>query len=501
MQALGECADNSDARDALARIPPPPPRGLRAEADPVGQVVRLTWKPADGLSYSSVIYRADGPAPPAAPSELDRRATVRSRGAWEDTEPLIGRPMWYAVYTERGGTRAISREGEVVPRAVLLAVAPAFSARAGDGEVALSWTLPDNADGLEISRGVIGPDGAIVPGTTVSLPTQGTQTRSLTDPDTANGSAYRYAARAAYRYRTPGGLDVVHRSAETTRDATPILRPQPPGPVQARGAPAPKDVGSYLYKVELDWSQGDGDGVVKVVRSVPDGVSILPGRDFPERELHSSQLVLEPDQRSDIWWFDTQSPLCSYTPVLFLNGWCYAGAPRHFASGPEVTNLEAEPAGAVVRVRWSWPDEIDIAVVAWDARRDPFDPVAATHQQWVRRPPGQQAARFDLPVDAPAGLYVRVAAVRRSAGIDYVTSGVTTGVTVVGPTAEAPPQAPEPEPGPEPEPEIVAEATPAGPRGAEPPPAESFGSESVGQPDGGPSPGRRRGWPWRGHRG
>jgi hypothetical protein len=99
MQALKACADNSDAVDALARIPPPPPRGLRAEADPVDQEVRLAWEPVAGLSYSSVIYRADGPVPPAALSEWDRLAMLRSRGEWKDTKPLVGRPMWYAVYT------------------------------------------------------------------------------------------------------------------------------------------------------------------------------------------------------------------------------------------------------------------------------------------------------------------------------------------------------------------------------------------------------------------
>ena len=44
------------------------------------------------------------------------------------------------------------------------------------------------------------------------------------------------------------------------------------------------------------WPQTAGDGVVKVVRSVPDGASILVGHDFPESALGSSHLVLEPDR-------------------------------------------------------------------------------------------------------------------------------------------------------------------------------------------------------------
>lgn len=481
-EALRLCADDSGARDGLARIPPPPPRRLRAEPDQARKVVRMTWDPAPGLDYSSVIFRADGPVPPAAPSGQHRLAAVHRRGEWEDTAPLVGLPMWYAVYTERDIATTLSRRGEVTAQAVLLTAEPQFTARPGEGHVALSWTLPDNAVGLEISRHVLGPDGAAIPETTVSLPLPGSGTRSVIDRNVRNGTTYRYTARARFGYQSQGGQYVERQSAGTAHDVTPTARPELPGPVQARGSLPPSGVGVYLYKVELRWPRTAEDGVVKVVRSVPDGASILVGHDFPESALGSSHLVLEPDQSDDLWWFKVL-PLCSYTPVLFLNGRCYSGSPRHFAMGPEVADLRAQASAASARVTWSWPDEADAAVVAWELDTEPFDPVAALSQERVARLPGQQTGWLEVPAREPQRLIVRVAVIRRSDGIDYITSGVTTSVR---PTAGVPA-----------EPSAPASSPASGPipAGGGVPGGEDPGG-TVPRREDGRRPGFRRGFPW-----
>jgi Double zinc ribbon len=438
-EALRLCADNTGTRDALARISPPPPRRLRAEPDLARKVVRLTWDPAPGLDYSSVIFRADGPVPPAAPNGQYRRAAVHGKGEWEDTAALVGLPMWYAVYTERDITTTLSRHGVVTAQAVLLTADPQFTVRPGEGRVELSWTLPDNALGLEISRHEIGPDDAAIPQEPVTLPLPGLGARSLIDRDVRNGTSYRYVARTRFGYQSQGGQFVECQSAGTAREVTPTARPELPGPVQARGSEP--DAPTSLYKVELRWQQTAADGVVKVVRSVPDGASILVGHDFPESALGRSHLVIEPDQRYDFWWFK-KLPLCSYTPVLFLNGRCYAGSPRHFAMEPEVTDLRAQASATAARVTWSWPDEAEGAVVAWEAGAEPFDPAAASDQKRVARGPGQRTGQLDVPAQEPELLIVRVAVIRRSDGIDYITSGVTTSVR---PPAEVPAEPPAPD--------------------------------------------------------
>jgi hypothetical protein len=480
-EALRLCADNAGARDALGRISPPPPRRLRAEPDLARKVVRLTWDPAPGLDYSSVIFRADGPVPPAVPNAQHRRAAVHGQGEWEDTAPPVGLPMWYSVYTERDITATLSRHGAVTSQAVLLTAEPQFTVRPGESRVELSWTLPDNAVGLEISRQVIGPDGAAVPDEMVSLALPGPGARSLIDADVRNGTRYHYVARARFGYLAQDGQYVERQSAGTAREVTPAARPELPGPVQVRGSEP--DAPTCLYKVELSWPQTAADGVVKVVRSVPDGASILVGRDFPESALGRSHLVIEPDQRYDFWWFK-KLPLCSYTPVLFLNGQCYPGSPRHFAVEPEVTDLRAQASAAAARITWSWPDEAEAAIVAWDVDTEPFDPAAAPNRKQVARAPGQRTGRLEVPASEPGRLIVRVAVVRRSDGIDYITSGVSTSVR---PAAEAPvePSAPDP--------------PPAGPAEAAEPAEVAGPAEAADGGPGGKDPGPRhagRRFPW-----
>jgi hypothetical protein len=454
-EALRLCADNTGARDALVRISPPPPRRLRAEPDLARKVVRLTWDPAPGLDYSSVIFRADGPVPPAVPNGQYRRAAVHGKGEWEDTAPLVGLPMWYAVYTERDVATTLSRHGVVTAQAVLLTAEPQFTVRPGEGRVELSWTLPDNALGLEISRHVIGPDNAAILEEPVSLPLPGLGARSLIDRDVRNGTKYRYVARARFGYQSQGGQFVERQSQGTAREVTPTARPELPGPVQARGSEP--DAPTALYKVELRWQQTAADGVVKVVRSVPDGASILVGHDFPESALGRSHLVIDPDQRYDFWWFK-KLPLCSYTPVLFLNGRCYAGSPRHFAMEPEVTDLRAQASAAAARITWSWPDEAEAAVVAWEVGTEPFDPSAAPNQKRVARGPGQRTGWLEVPAHEPERLIVRMAVIRRSDGIDYITSGVSTSVRPVAEVPAEPPPDPPPAAGPAP----AADGAPGG---------------------------------------
>ncbi|HEX4832661.1 MAG TPA: zinc ribbon domain-containing protein [Trebonia sp.] len=447
-EALHACADHAAARDGLALIPPPPPRRLRAEPDLARKVVRLTWEAVPGLSYSSVIFRSPRPLADSAPDGQYRRAVVRGRGEWEDNAPPAGVPLWYAVFTERDGATALSAHGAVTSPAVVLTADPELTLLPGDGQVRISWRLPENAGGIELTRAEVGPGGAVVPGTAIPLPLPAPGTRFLADADVRNGVTYRYVARATFGsggHAGQGGQGAGQRSPGTTRDVTPAARPQPPGAVAVRGYAPPPGVAVYLHRVELRWPQGP-DGIVKVIRTVPEGVALPGGDDFPEAALHSSQLVIEPDQGGDYWF--TGLSLCTYTPVLFLNGRCYPGEPRHYALGPEVAGLLAEAgaaaadasgaAGALVAVTWTWPDAADAAVVAWDSPAGPFDPVAAPGHVRVARSPGQRAGRLDVPADDPHRLVLRVAAVRRAGGLDYVTSGLSVSATAsVRPPAPA----------------------------------------------------------------
>jgi hypothetical protein len=168
-------------------------------------------------------------------------------------------------------------------------------------------------------------------------------------------------------------------------------------------------------------------GVVRIVRTVPGRESLLVGDEFPEADLQSKGLVLEAG-KPDIW-LDDDLLLCSYTPVLVLGGRCYAGEPRRYAGGPQVTGLRAESDGQSVRVSWNWPKGVTDALVAWSAFTEPFDPLKAPHLARVTRAGGQATGRHDIQRAPSRQLMVQVAAIVSFEGRDYFTSGVTTKLT------------------------------------------------------------------------
>jgi hypothetical protein len=345
---------------------------------------------------------------------------------WEDTAPAIGIPVSYAVYTQRDVGGVMSRGAAVTEQPVFLSAEARLSARTGDGRVELAWTLPDNATGIDIRRYELRRDG-VAEDTAVALPTPRPGSASFTDGSVRNGTAYRYVATVTFSYLGPGGRRGELRSPGTSCDVVPAPRPAVPGPVEAHGIPPHPRIPLYRHKVELRCPPPEA-GVLRIVRTAPGRESLLTGDEFPEADLESKGLVLEAG-KPDIWVLDDDLVICSYTPVLVVGGRCYAGKPRRYAGGPQVTGLRAESDGQAVHVSWGWPSGVSAALVTWDAYNEPFDPLAAHHSMRVPRAGSQATGRHDIQRSVGRQLMVQVAAIMSVDGRDYITSGVTTKIT------------------------------------------------------------------------
>jgi hypothetical protein len=411
-EALQRCADHGDARQELARVPPAPPRRLHASGDAERGIVSLTWDAAPDPGCASVVYRVTGTRPPASPVAWQRMQVVQGLSTWTDMAPLVGQPALYAVYTEREAGGTLSEGAAVAPGPVLLAAEAQCAAAPGDGQVEVTWTLPETAAGVEVLRADAGT-GAEAP-----LRVTGDAAGRHVDRDVVNGTRYRYTVIAVYGYTAADGTRAERRSRGVACEAVPAARPALPGPVLVRGFPPPPDLPMYWHKVELRWPPHD-TGVVKVVRTSPGEGYIGAGDEFPEADLgRKGRVLTEP---GDIW-FNKSLFLCTYTPVLVRGGRCYAGECRRYAMGPAVTGVRVQPSGDATRVTWAWPDAADAVIVAWDAGREPFDPLAAPFRARVARLRGEATGRHDIK-GAPAGLVVKVAAVTLFDGAEYVTSG------------------------------------------------------------------------------
>jgi hypothetical protein len=419
-EALQLCADNDDARRELSRIPPTPPRVLRATPHPERGVIRLTWEAAPEPGCVSVVVRADGIRPPASASGPGRHV-VHGQGAWEDTSPLIGLPMSYAVYTERDTGGAISERPAVLDEPVLLAVEARLAAVPGDRKVELSWELPPNATGVELRKEEV----ATGTGRILLPPAGGVKQR--TDQQVSNGVRYRYTAVAVFAVPLPGRGERVWKSRSVSCDVTPTIPPSLPGPVSAAGRP-PGQFALSVHEVKLDCPSVERGEVKIVVTGPGDGRPPRPGAQFHESELGTAvgHNFREPGEE-DIWWMDQDWR--QYTPVLVLNGRCYVGESRWYVRGPEVCGLLAEHKGTWVRVTWTWPDEKDIteALVAWRDSPEIGDPVNVATRQYIPRLAGADTGQCDIP--ASRRVFVKVAVVRKGqSGDAYITSGAQTDV-------------------------------------------------------------------------
>ena len=415
LEALAICADSIKAERELDRLPPSPPRGLRAQPDEKHRVVRLNWQEAPDEGCHSVVVRTDGPLSPGSPHGQPRR-TVPTPGTWEDPAPLVGQPMWYAVYTVRDGSGTLSKMAATTSEPVLLAVEPQLTARPGDNEVELTWTVPEHAR-VEIQREDVSA------GSLVRLPPPADGATRRIDSEVVNGQRYQYVARAVYQYEVPGRPAAVRHSNPVTRDVIPMAPPTPPGPLRVRGYAT--QFGLALQRVEFGWPPTDL-GEVRVLRSRPGQPVPETGAEILAEEL--SRRYGELVSGSEYAWLSSHERACYFTPVLLLpGGRCYPGRPRPYAVEPEVEGLRVEQAGASVRVTWNWPTDVEAALVTWDNECEVEDVVAAVRRRVVRRAAGAAGGACEITIGGREDV-VRVAAVVAAAGGEFFTTGLAASV-------------------------------------------------------------------------
>ena len=414
LEALAICADSTKAQRELDRLPPSPPRGLLAQPDEQHRVVRLSWQEAPDEGCHSVVVRTDGPTSPGSPQGHPRRA-VHTPGTWEDPAPLVGQPMWYAVYTVRDASGTLSKVAATTSEPVLLAVEPQLTARPGDNEVELTWTVPEHAR-VEIQREDVSA-GSLV---RLPPPTDGA-TRRI-DGEVVNGQRYRYVARAVYQYEVPGGPIAVRHSKPVTQEIIPMAPPTLPGPLRVRGYAT--QFGFALQRVEFGWPPADL-GEVRVLRSRPGQPVPESGAEILAAELGRYGELLSGSQYI---WLSDHERACYFTPVLLLpGGRCYPGRPRPYAVGPEIDGLRAEQAGTSVRVTWNWPTNVEAALVTWNDECEVEDVAAARLNRMVWHAEGAASGACAIEVGGQE-TFVRVAAVVVVAGGRFFTTGLAASV-------------------------------------------------------------------------
>jgi hypothetical protein len=314
-------------------------------------------------------------------------------------------PLTYAVFTERSGT--LSAPAVAAP--VVVAADADVRCQAQDGQVVVTWSVPEHAVGAEVVRQTVGE-----PASPIVL--AGAEAGRLVDTGVRNGVRYRYTVRIAYS--DPGGRRLW--SGGRSQDVTPRKRPAPPGPLIVTGSRP--EFGFSEHKTQIRCPPPER-GIVKVVRQAG-SESLHNGDQRPEGDLRRDGLVLEGTPPVADFWIDKGITRCSYVPVLVLDGVGHVGPARRYALAPEPSDLQGEFIGAAVRLGWAWPEGHDEMLVGYDTTEQPLDPTAARGQVRVGRARGDRAGGCDISAARDERMFVIVATVVKHDGIDFMTSGV-----------------------------------------------------------------------------
>lgn len=375
-------------------------------ADPaVG--VSLNWEPSPEPGVSYVVFRTTGPNPPTSVEAMPGQQIAETgTTSWLDrgATRLAGQPIWYAVFAKRRGTYSIAALTEPV---LVAADVVDLRSQVQDGRVILTWALPEHAAQVEVRRTDFGSAAdtrlvaCVEPG-------------RVDDQLVHNGVRYRYTIRVGYR-------DLAGRicwSPGVSCTATPMGRPAPPGPLTITGEAS--TTGMFNHRTLLRWPTPEM-GTVKVVRQLGVG-SLREGDQGTIQALGRDGVVLEDDYpASDIWLSDLV--VCSYFPVLVVDGSGHVGQARRYAKVDEPTQLRVEFAGAEVRIGWAWPQQVSAVLIGHDPAGAPVDPTAAADPSTVNRVDVEPFGSAELPVSAD-DIHLVIASVVRRDGVDFVTSGV-----------------------------------------------------------------------------
>lgn len=400
--ALRHCADSREAAELLAKSPPSPPAGLRADVH--GQIVQLTWQ---GSTSTGVTYRVlrKAKARPASADDGKCLASVRGN-TFDDDKPEIGVPLWYAVYADRSGVISLSSAMLNQPVMVLADVSN-LSIIVNTGTVQLAWQPPSNVYEVRVVRSDRGyprteNDGQMVPLTSANVAVD----RGLT-----NGRRYYYTLWSRFQ------------------DQDGMLRTSTGLHIQA----TPEEPPAMIDGLEIS-SLGTGKGralIVEWIRPSKGEVAILHGGHagglkagsiLTQREFESCGTVLSSSGNS------VQVPVGGpgvhfFTPAVIFQQMAYVGTQQRYVHAEDVSDLKVQNLGFALRLQWQWPVGCNEVVVAWSSAGWPEPDTRGVVCRSLTRAQYDLSGGFDIPNPGSTDLYIIVFAVARCDGERILAGG------------------------------------------------------------------------------
>ena len=342
-EALGYCIDCAEARKGLAEIPPAPPDKLNPQLS--GGAVHLSWHASPSSSVSYHILRKSKIRPT---SPQDGKVLGNTRGAvFDDTDPEVGLPLYYAVYAERGGVYSTVAATHDNPQLQVAEVSE-LKVEPGDGKVIFYWKPPPHVIKVWLTRSETHFPKESEDGVARNV----TPLSTFSDENLTNGTRYYYTM---FCFFDSGGLSGYKSSTGVRCEATPQAPPQPISDLTIESQAIPGTV-------RLTWTTPPV-GEALLLRS-PTPFPWRLGEIVPSRDLSTATSIAlaGPDHALDQLG---HYGCFHYLPVVLLNGMAYIGkAQKHFYF-EGITRLEIRLQDYALRLRWRWPAQCEEAEVSY----------------------------------------------------------------------------------------------------------------------------------------
>lgn len=409
LEALERCNDFQEARRHLATLPIQPPTNLEVKKGE--NSVQLTWTASSvkGIRYAVIRKPRERPAFFGDGQELQRDITEL---AFKDTQPVIGLPMYYAVFAEREGT--FSRQGAQAREATLITQdVSAVASQVKADEVRLAWKRPEHATGILVLRTQGAPPTSRGDPQARAIPCDFS---GLIDRTIESGKQYFYVIYS--QFEGEGGKAEFSKGYRL--DVTPETPPQVPR-LDITSTPPFNSWGVQRFQIRWPLLPAGSMTVIKWESAKPPWLKkgdVIPkdqlGREYGKK-LEGNQPI------EDLW----MTPgACYYIPALLVPPNYYIGEPQYCECIKDVTDLKARPQGESLRLTWTWPPMGEEVLIAYSTSTWPERIATDPTARRVKRQPGESTGSYTLQGVPGHYYYLVVAGVVKFEGQELLSPGV-----------------------------------------------------------------------------
>lgn len=344
---LWKCTDCQAALDGLKKIPPEPPSRLSAQSG--NRVVRLSWVASSTRNIRYTIIRKQG-SPPISSKDGQQLETFTGT-VYEDTNPTIGVPLFYAVYTNRESI--LSAIAAQLSQPILLTEEVAdVMTQVSDHQINLSWNVPAHAiDVAVFSSTTKQPDSKT--GQQVEVINKS----KISSTGLENGRSYYYTIYTLFKDHN--GNTVYSRGT-----ACRAVPEEPPSIITVLQIEL--DQSTSPKQLKLSWQPpSKGEGAVLVSTRSP---ALKKENILPESSLEShGKLELSKTNKSEVFIPIRDNESLYFTPIVLFQSTGFIGKTIHYVNLENVKNLRFQKQKNEVHLQWEWCKNSQIVEVAYSS--------------------------------------------------------------------------------------------------------------------------------------